>query len=164
MLMKKISIEIKWAILYSIMSILWMFLEKIVGLHEIHIDKQPIYTNLYAIPAIIIYFQALKNKKKVTYINNITWKEGFVSGIILSFIIAIFSPLIQYISLSIISPEFFINAIKNSVEKKYMSQSVAESYFNIKSYIIQGFFSTLSMGTITGAIIAILIQTKKQKK
>ncbi len=162
--MKNYSIEIKWALIYSIIALLWMFIEKIVGLHDIHIDKQPIYTNLFAIPAIIIYFLALKDKKKVTYHNQMTWKEGFISGIILSFVISIISPLIQIITTSIISPEFFNNAIRYSVEKKYMSQTAAETYFSLKSYIIQGFFGALSMGTITGAIVALVLQTKKTKK
>lgn len=162
--MKNYSLEIKWAIVYSIIALLWMFLEKIVGLHDIHIDKQLIYTNLFAIPAIIIYFLAIKDKKKVTYHNHMTWKEGFISGIILSFIISIFSPLVQVTTTTIISPEFFKNAIQYSIEKKYMSQSAAETYFSLKSYIIQGFFGALSMGTITGAIVALVIQTKKEKK
>ena len=38
--MKNYSIEIKWALIYSIIALLWMFIEKIVGLHDIHIDKQ----------------------------------------------------------------------------------------------------------------------------
>jgi hypothetical protein len=41
---------------FTIMTLLWMLLEKSVGLHDKHIDKQAIYTNLIALPAITLMF------------------------------------------------------------------------------------------------------------
>ena len=57
--MKKIKIEIKWAIIFTIMVLVWMFIEKLAGFHSEHIDKHPIYTNFIIIPTIIIYVLAL---------------------------------------------------------------------------------------------------------
>ena len=65
--MKKYSIEIKWAIIFAVTTLVWMFLEKLVGLHSEHIDKHSIYTNFIAIPAIIIYVLALLDKRKNFY-------------------------------------------------------------------------------------------------
>jgi len=53
--MAKYKIEVKWAVIFVIMSLLWMVLEKLTGLHDKHIDKQMIYTNFIAIPAIAVY-------------------------------------------------------------------------------------------------------------
>lgn len=36
--MHNIRIEVKWAVLFSIMSLAWMLLEKLSGLHEKYID------------------------------------------------------------------------------------------------------------------------------
>ncbi|WP_290792306.1 hypothetical protein [Flavihumibacter sp. UBA7668] len=50
--MEKIKIELKWAIYFSLMVLAWMSLEKMVGLHDKHIDYHLYLTNLFAIPAI----------------------------------------------------------------------------------------------------------------
>jgi hypothetical protein len=47
--MSQYKIEIKWALIFFIVSLIWIFLEKLVGLHDAHIDKHPIYTNFFAI-------------------------------------------------------------------------------------------------------------------
>ena len=91
--MKKYAVELKWGILFSLFSIVWMILEKTVGLHDRYIDKQAIYTNLFAIVAFIIYFLALIDKKKRFYNGKMTWKQGFISGIALSFVISLLKAL-----------------------------------------------------------------------
>jgi hypothetical protein len=48
----KYKVEIKWGVIFFLMTLVWMFLEKIAGLHDQYIDKHPVYTNLIAIPAI----------------------------------------------------------------------------------------------------------------
>ncbi|MDY0089018.1 MAG: hypothetical protein RBR78_01495 [Flavobacteriaceae bacterium] len=65
--MKNLKIEIKWAVIFSLMMLLWMLLEKLTGLHSTHIDKHAYISNLFAIPAILIYVLALKDKKKNFY-------------------------------------------------------------------------------------------------
>ena len=96
--MKNLKIEIKWAVVFTLISIIWMLFEKTVGLHDIYIQKQLIYTNLFAIPAIAVYIFALQEKKKNYFSGDINWSQGFVSGTILAFSISILSPVAQYIS------------------------------------------------------------------
>ncbi len=81
--MKNIQIEIKWAIIFSIVGLLWMLLEKLSGLHSTYIDYHLYLTNLFAIPAIIMMVMALKDKKKNFYNGKMNYKQGLVSGIIL---------------------------------------------------------------------------------
>ncbi|HLT88213.1 MAG TPA: hypothetical protein VKZ57_11530 [Sphingobacterium sp.] len=69
--MKNISIEIKWAVLFSIMTLLWMVLEKLCGLHGKYIDYHLYLTNLFAIPAIWFMVLALRDKKKNFYAGRI---------------------------------------------------------------------------------------------
>lgn len=154
-------IEIKWALIFSLMTIVWMFIEKLIGLHSTHIDKHPIYTNLMLLPTIIIFVLALKNKNKIAYHYMMTFKEGFISGLIMTFIILILTPLIQFIITNWISPEYFSNMIKFSVEKGYMTQTGAETYFNLKSYLIQMMLGTIGMGTLLSALTAYFLRNKK---
>lgn len=158
--MKKFTIEIKWGILFSIATLLWMGIEKITGLHDVYIDKHLIYTNFFAIIAIAIYFFALIDKKKHFFHGNMNWAQGFVTGVIISFILTLLSPLVQYLTFTFITPDFFANAIKNAVENNNMPLEKATSYFNLNSYIIQGTFGGLSMGIITSAIVALFVKTK----
>ena len=90
-----------------------------------------------------------------------TWKQGFLSGVVLSIVISILSPLVQYISYTFISPNFFTNIIKYAIDHKVQTQVQAEAYFSIKSYILQGLFGSLSMGVITAAIVAYFLKNKK---
>lgn len=93
--MKNIKIEIKWAIIFSLIVLLWMLLEKLSGLHSTYIDYHLYLTNLFAIPAIWVMVLALKDKKKNYYSGQMSYKQGLIFGIILSLIIALLSPLTQ---------------------------------------------------------------------
>lgn len=158
--MKNYCIEIKWGVIYIIASIAWMFLEKAVGLHDVHIDKHPIYTMLFIFVAIAIYAMAIRDKKKNFFNGVMTWKQGFVSGIVMTAVAALLTPLMQYISSTFITPDFFKNAIAYSVEHHKSTREQAESYFNLKSYIYQATFGTLSFGVVISAISAYFNKTK----
>ncbi|TQD36994.1 DUF4199 domain-containing protein [Haloflavibacter putidus] len=161
--MKNIKIEIKWAIIFSIVGLLWMLLEKLSGLHSTYIDYHLYLTNLFAIPAIIMMVMALKDKKKNFYNGKMNYKQGLVSGIILSIIIALLSPLTQWITSYVITPEYFPNVIKRSVELGYYSNTEeAQANFNYKNYAIQSAVGALIMGVVTTAIAMIFIRTKSK--
>jgi hypothetical protein len=162
--MKNIKIEIKWAIIFSVMGLLWMVLEKLCGLHGKYIDYHLYLTNLFAIPAIIVMVMALKDKKKNFYDGRMNYKQGLISGIILSVIIALLSPLTQWVTSFVITPEYFPNVIKRSVEIGYFKTTAeAEANFNYQNYAIQGAIGALVMGIVTTAIAMIFIRTKKTK-
>ena len=161
--MKNIKTEIKWAVLFSIMSLAWMLLEKLIGLHSKYIDYHLYLTNLFAIPAIWFMVLALKDKKKNYYNGNMSYKQGLISGIILSITIALISPLTQWIISYIITPEYFPNVIKRSVELGYYKTTAeAEAQFNYQNYAIQGLIGALVMGIVTTAIAMIFIRTKSK--
>ncbi len=160
--MKKIKIEVKWAVIFSIIGLLWMVLEKVVGLHYQYIDYHIYLTNLFAIPAILMMVLALRDKKRNYYKGYMTYIQGFVSGTILSVCIALLSPITQWITTYVITPEFFPNVIKRSVEIGYFATTAeAEANFNYANYALQGAIGALVMGIITTAIAMIFIQSKK---
>lgn len=162
--MKNLKIEIKWAIIFSLMSLLWMLLEKVSGLHGRYIDYHLYLTNLFAIPAIIVMVMALKDKKKNFYDGRMTYLQGLVSGIIISAMIALISLLTQWITSYVITPEYFPNVIKRSVEIGYYKSIVeAEAHFNYPNYARQGAVGALIMGAVTTAIAMIFIFTRNRK-
>ena len=162
--MKTIKIEIKWALIFVIMSLLWMWLEKLSGLHSTHIDKHMYLTNLFAIPAILVYVLALREKKQKYYQGRMTYVQGLVSGLIITAVVTLFSPLTQWITSTIITPEYFPNVIEHSVATGYhSSREEAEAYFSLENYMKQSVIGALVMGVITSAIVALFVRSKKQK-
>ncbi len=158
--MNKIAIEIKWGIIFTVSGLAWMYLEKTLGWHDELISKHPIYTMLFSIVAILIFVFALKDKKKNYFQNQMDWKQGFLSGCIISLVVTLLSPLSQYITSEVISPNYFKNAIKFAVENNRMTLEDAQAFFNLKSYIFQAAFGGLSMGIVTSAIVAFFMKSK----
>lgn len=162
--MKKISIEIKWAFIFIISSLLWMVLERLAGLHDKRIHLHQYLTMLFMVPAIAIYVFALLDKKRNYYKGVITYRQGFVSGLIISIIVTIFAPLTQWATSEIITPNYFSNAIAYSVKTGYFkSLAEAEAFFNLKNYMLQSVVGAILMGIATAAVLAFFVRTKSAK-
>lgn len=161
--MNNLKIELKWSIIFSVMVLIWMLLEKLSGLHGKYIDYHLYLTNLFAIPAIVVMVLALKDKQKNFFSGQMRYKQGLVSGFILSCLIAMLSPVTQWITTYVITPEYFPNVIKRSVEMGYFQTlAEAEANFNYQNYAIQGAMSALIMGVLTTAIAMIFLQPKRK--
>lgn len=160
--MKNIKLEFKWAVIFILMTLAWMVLEKITGLHGKYIDYHLYLTNLYAIPAIIVMVMGLKDIKSQKYAGQISYLQGLKTGVIISIIIAIFSPGMQWVISYVITPEYFPNVIQRSVEIGYFDTiEEAEAQFNFANYAKQSTIAALVMGVLTTAIAMIFIRSKK---
>jgi hypothetical protein len=160
--MNKITIEIKWGVIFTVISLLWVVFEKAMGWHDLYIDKHAIYTNFFGIIAVLVFFLALRDKKRSFYNEEMTWRQGFVAGLIVTIVVTVLAPLSQFITSTYITPDYFNNVIAYSVERNVMNQEQAEAYFNLKSYIIQATFGALVLGVVTSAAIAWFLKTKKE--
>lgn len=158
--MKKYSIEIKWGIIFTAIALLWMLFEKQMGWHDELIAKHANYTNFFAVLAILVYLQALLDKRKNYFGGYMSWKQGFVSGLIISAVVALFTPLSQYITNTYITPDYFENAIQYSIESGKLTKEEAEETFNMKTYVINSFFFAFIVGAVTSAIISAFVSRK----
>ncbi|MDX1908438.1 MAG: DUF4199 domain-containing protein [Bacteroidia bacterium] len=158
--MKSYQLELKWAGIFVGMTLLWMLGEKLAGLHSTYIEHHPTYSNLIAIPAITIYVLALLEKRRVSYGGSMTWLQGFISGMIITGMVTVVCPLTQIITSQVISPAYFPNVIRYTVEHQMMSQEAAEQYFSLPSYIVQSTIGTAIIGTVTAALVALFTQRK----
>lgn len=157
--MGNLRVEIKWALIFTVVALLWMVFEKAMGWHGPKIEQHPIYTNFFALVAIVLYVLALRDKKQ-SLGGTMTWKQGFISGVIISLIIMVLTPLSQYITHTFITPEYFQNAIAYAVDNDKLTQEQAEQYFNMKSYIIQSAIFAPVVGIVTSAIVAIFVRSR----
>ena len=159
--MGKFSNELKWGAIFTVAVLLWSVIEKTGGLYSTQIENYAVYTNLFAIVAITIYVLALREKKHKFFSGNMNWKQGFVSGLYMTVVITILSPLSQLIIHKVIAPEFLPNLINYKVSNGYLTRTAAESYFNLESQIYQSSSFALSVGVVTSAIVAFFVKTKK---
>ncbi len=153
--MKSRLTEIKWALIFVAVTLLWMVMEKALGWHDEHIDKHAFYTNFFAIPAVVVYFFALFDKRKRDYQGKMTYVEGLVSGLIITLIVALLSPVSQYITSTYITPDYFENVTRYVIENEEMSREEAENYFTLTNYIRQSVVGALLMGILTSLVVAI---------
>ncbi|MDO8966118.1 DUF4199 domain-containing protein [Algoriphagus sp.] len=158
--MKSIKIEIKWGILFVLVGLIWMVFEKAMGWHDVHIDKHETYTLFMAPIAISIYVFALLDKKRNFFGGKMSYKQGFIAGLIITLVVFLLSPLSQYITSTYITPDYFNNAIDYSVSSGKMERQAAEDYFNLQSYMMQSMIGAAIMGLITAAIVAFFVRTK----
>lgn len=159
--MKKYTTEIKWGLIFTIVALLWIVFERLMGWHGENIAQHVTMTNLFAIPAIVVYVLALLDKRKNDLGGIMTWGQGFTSGIIITLVVVVLSPLAQYLTHTIISPEYFANVIEYSVDSGNMTREEAEGYFSLNNYIMQSAIGGLIMGVLTSAVVAFFTKKKK---
>ncbi|KQS53291.1 MULTISPECIES: DUF4199 domain-containing protein [Flavobacterium] len=157
--MKKFAIEIKWGIRYIFCYLAWAILEKTLGIYGENMSFYMLSSLLFYIFAGLIYSLALREKKTNYFNGHMDWKQGCATGLYMTIVIALLMPLAQASFHELIAPEFFENMINASKDKE-----AAANYFNLRSYIIQSIFFTLSIGMVISAIVAYFVQTKKQTK
>jgi hypothetical protein len=159
--MRGLKTELVWAAVFIATLLAWMLLERLVGLHDTHIDKHMIYTNFFAIPAILVYVFALRMKKARDYQGQMSYLQGLRSGLLITLVVSLFSPLTQWIISTIITPDYFSNVIAYSVESGFHeSRQAAEEYFNLRNYMVQSAIGALLMGALTSAVVAFFVRTR----
>lgn len=159
--MNKFQIEIKWGIFFILSGLIWMVLEKSLGWHDELLEQHATYTMFYAPIAIALYVFALRDKKKSFYKGKMNYLQGLVSGLLLTLVVVLLTPLSQYISHEYISPDYFPNIIRLTVEKGQMTQEEAEIHFSLMSYIQQSLVFASFMGVLTSAVVALFTRSGK---
>jgi hypothetical protein len=158
--MKKIALEIKWGIIYTIAAFLWILLEKMMGWHGKNIEQYAFNTWFFFIPATHIYVSALKAKRDKFFGGKINWISGLQTGLIITTVVILLNLPLQYIFIRLISPDFFTNAINYAVKSGKMNFSEAEIFFNLKKLIFQSSLKTMIFGIVISAIVSIFVRTK----
>jgi len=158
--MQKHLTEIRWGIIFTLVMLLWLWLERLAGLHGPYIEHHATYTNLFAIPAILIYVLALRQKKWRDYQGLMSWKQGIIAGLLITLVVVILSPLCQWLFHTVISPDYFANVQAYAVAEQMMTSDEASAYFNLPSYIVQSLIGAAIMGTVTSVIVAFFLRSK----
>ena len=156
--MSKYKTEIKWGIIFVLATLIWNFLEKSLGFHGENIEQHPVVTNFFFIPAILIYVLGIREKREKDLGGNMTFKQGFIAGMIITLVVTVFTPLTQYLASTVISPDYFQNAIDYSVDSGESTLEEAQAFFNLQSYMIMSIIFAPVVGTLTSLVVAFFMK------
>ncbi len=155
--MYRFGIEIRWGIVFSIAIVAWTALERVLGLHDVHLEQHATYTWLFAIVAISIYLAALYQRRNALE-QVMSWKDGFKSGMVLTMVVVLLSPLTQWVIHTLISPTYLENLRAYVVMHNLATPEQAQAHYTLRSYIMMSILSTLAMGTLTSAVSALIMR------
>lgn len=157
-----LRIELKAAMLISLLMLLWLSLEFMVGLHDVFIAYHPYVTMLALIIPVVVTRYALLSKKEEQN-GHITYRQAFVSGLIIALMCTVLAVPMHYIFHYLINPDFFDNMIHYAVANKKSTPEQAAQYFNFQSYLMQSIGGTIIFGLLVAVIAAYFVRTKQVK-
>ncbi|MBS3737729.1 MAG: DUF4199 domain-containing protein [Psychroflexus sp.] len=159
--MEKFKIEFKWASIFTGINLIWIYIEKYLGLHSEYIDYHSIVSLVMLLPLSLCIFMSLSQKRQDYYKGEMTWQKAFLSGSLLSLLVAGLSPGPVYVMAEYVSPEFFEIA-QNASAERGVSQKLTKQLFNLNTYISQAIMFYLAFGVMISAIVGLFV--KRQSK
>ncbi|MDO5509175.1 MAG: DUF4199 domain-containing protein [Weeksellaceae bacterium] len=154
--------EWRWAAIYTMVILIWCAVEFELGWHSENIEKHKYLTLLFIIPAAIVYYIFLIDKKSHRYKKRMKWKHGFFSGMALTLLtILILTPL-QFLIFRFITPDFFDNYIAAAIEQNQFTAEEAERIFNSWSFAVYIPIAFGLLGLFLSAIIALFTMGRRR--
>lgn len=161
--MSQYRFEIKWSVIYAVVVMLWFLGERIAGLHGRYISRQGDIALLLFFPIILIYFLANIDKKRNFYNGEMTYLQGFLSGLRLTIGILILTPVIQLISSYVISPGFFNTMIDYSVATGSLTPKQAAWQFSYGNFVFTNLLAEIITGVPIAAFVPIWTKSAKER-
>lgn len=164
------KIALKYGILIVVFMFLWVSLEYLIGLQTDFIRFHPLATLLsLVIPLIFLYYALRESQKK--YEGNFNYVESFKVGVMVTFVVAILSPLSQWLFHAFVFPGFF-ESMRANTEASLLAQGIdievaqreAAEELNLASYLMRSFLGALVAGVVMSAILAIFVRDKELPK
>ncbi|MEC4114872.1 DUF4199 domain-containing protein [Myroides pelagicus] len=159
--MRNFSIEFKWAAIATLAALVWMFIVKSLGFHDIEkIRYEVLLEILFNFILIIFYWLGIRQKKKEFYDGMITWQKAFLSGLVMCILITFFYPLIQYITFYQVTPSFMDTLTQAIVSQTNIPLEEAQKSASFDIFLRNGVTNNLSFGVVIIAIVSYFSQTR----
>jgi len=159
-MLQRYAIELKWGLVFSLSMVAWMIIERLLGFHGSRIEQHAFFTMTFSLIAVAVYVLALQDARKRRFEGSMSYVQGLSTGLGVTIVVAILSPLVQLIIHRVISPDFFATMQSHAVATQKMTAEAAAAYFNLAAYMQQSFVFALIMGLITSAIVAFFTRSK----
>ncbi|MEZ5558967.1 MAG: DUF4199 domain-containing protein [Pseudomonadales bacterium] len=142
--------EIKWGLIIVAAGFVWILAEWLAGLHGPNIAWHGTITMFWIPLAMVLLVLGLREKKRVLG-GHLSYGRGVLAGVVIAVIIALLSPVTQWLYLAVINPGFFGAMIDYAVATG-TDRATAESYFTLSNYLIEG-----TVGAFVGTVVTTLI-------
>jgi hypothetical protein len=159
-MLQKIRLELRYAMLITLLMLLWLALEFMVGLHDAYIQYHP-YVTMFAILIPVVCSRMALREKQELHNGKLPFKSALRTGMLITAFSAALAVPSQLIFHYLINPDFFDNMIKYSVQHGKQNMEQATMYFNLTSYMVQSVIGTLVLGTIINFIMAWRMRTDR---
>jgi len=164
-------LELKYGLLISIFSLMWIVFEQLFGLQDEYIEWHSLVTNFSLIIPIMGIWFAIRDFK-LARTSKYNFQKAFGIGFRITIINTILVIPIIYLFYNFINPDWtsstMLEAKRNALTKgKDAIKAVEEArfYFGFNYYLIQSIIGTFIFGTLISSIIAFLAKNRgKQKK
>ncbi len=167
---KTFYLELKYALLISVFTLLWIVFEQLIGLQDEYVEWHAIVTNFsLLIPAIGIYLAI--NDYKLARISKYSFEKGFGIGFRITLMNCVLIVPIIYLFYVVINPDWLqfmvkraqILALENN-EDPISAMEKARTYFGFKYYLIQNVIGTFIFGTLISSINAFIHKNRRKEK
>lgn len=158
--MKKIYIELKWAVIFSITLLCWILFEKTMGWNKEQFEDFWWLTLFFAPFAVLMYLLALREKRRRVFGGEMTWIQGFISGVIISLFAALLSPLTEYVAYNFFTPDYFNTIAESSVTNDLMARTKMNNLLHINNYRWQSAFGLFGFGVLNSVIAAFFVRKR----
>lgn len=156
-----LRIELRGAVLISLLMLLWLAFECMVGLQNEYIAYHPYVGLLSVLIPVFVTRQSLEAKREELR-SSFTFGRAFASGAIIAVIAAILAIPVQLIFHYLINPDFFDDMVTYAVNHG-QNRDEALRYFNLNAYLFQSVAFTLIVGLLIALIAAFLMRVKTEK-
>jgi len=145
--------DIKWGLIITLAGFAWILAEWGLGLHSRHIDLHATVTLLWIPLAMVLLVLGLLDLRRARG-GRLSYGQGLRAGLVIAVIVAVLSPLLQWLYLAVINPDFFPTMIDHAVSQG-TEPAAARAYFTQANYLIQGTVGAF-VGTLATAAVAMI--------
>jgi hypothetical protein len=156
-------IELRNAILFNLLILLWLCIECMVGLQDKYIKYYP-YSTLLNIAIAVFCYRRVVIEKTEQLNGKISFKQAFKSGLITTFFAAVFNIPSQLFFHTVINPDFFESMTSYSVQAGNQPKEIAAMFFNLPGTLIETTISVFISGIVFSLVFARLMYTVNNEK
>ncbi len=161
--MKKISLELKWALIIGLMQLFLVLIDRLFGILDFQSISKIAFSGIpLTIISLYLFVFALYKIKAKRYSGVMTYKDGFKSGIIITLYFLASLPLIHLLTY-LANPQYFSEAIQYAIDNNKMTLEQAQYQYSFTYYLIANIIGSAFSGILLSAIIPIFVNKIKFK-
>ena len=155
-----IKIEFRYAVLTSLVMLLWLIIEYAVGLQDTYISCYPYVSLLAFLIPVFTYRLGLIEKIDQKF-GKLNFPQAFLSCFLMNVFVCLLYIPVHLVFLNVINPDFFSNMLQYTVKNGHQTLEGAAYYFNISTFITETVLTNFVTGTIISLILAWRMRTVK---